>query len=190
MNHGLNELAKLLSLTVTDYAMLNIYSLSNARRAFLVAGLGGVSLVAATILQHVLGWQPCPLCILQRIAIMGVVLFAVLSASFSASRVVPTGSRLLASSAAVGGLYAAYEQLSLIWGQQQASCGLGLQLFLLELSDYLPALGWLLEGPADCANDANTLLGLPLAVWVVFLLVSSLVLLWLPSRTALPTKTQ
>ena len=163
--------------------MSNIFFLSYSRRALLVAAIGSLSLIAAVVLQHVLGWQPCPLCILQRIAVMGLVVFAGLSAVLPGSPITALVTRLLASAAALGGMYAAYEQLGLIWGQQQASCGLGLRLFLLRMSDYLPALSWLLEGPADCASEANTLLGMPLAVWVMSLLAGSLIVLWLPSRT-------
>jgi disulfide bond formation protein DsbB len=154
------------------------------RRAFTVAALGATTLMAAVLLQHWLGWQPCPLCILQRLAILGVTLLA-LGAGLAHRRVLVAGAfRLGATGAAVGGCVAAYQQLMLLWGPTAATCGSSLRMTMTRLADALPWLDWLLDGSADCAADANRLAGLPLAFWVLALLVGTMALLWLPRRRA------
>ena len=54
----------------------------NARAAYLAIGLIPLGLIGVgLILQHVIGLEPCPLCIFQRIAFLGVALFGLLAAA-------------------------------------------------------------------------------------------------------------
>lgn len=162
--------------------MPNLFSTTYRQRALFVSGICLIGVITAVVLQHLLGWEPCPLCILQRLALVGLGLFALVAALTDRHSKTATSARLLASTAAAGGAYAAYTQLTMLWGPTQLSCGAGLRMFLLRMSEHLPALDWLLDGPADCASDANRVLGLPLAFWMLVLLTVCIVLLWLPRR--------
>lgn len=154
------------------------------RRAFTVAGLGATALVAAVVLQHWLGWQPCPLCILQRLAILGTALLALSAGLAHRQGSVAFLLRVGATGAAAGGMVAAYQQLVLLWGPVEATCGSSLRMTMTRLADALPWLDWLLDGSADCAADPNRLIGLPLAFWALALLAGCVALLWLPRRVA------
>ena len=59
----------------------------NARRAYLVIGLVPFGLIGVGMfLQHVLGLEPCPLCIFQRIAYFFVGVFGLLAAAVAPHR--------------------------------------------------------------------------------------------------------
>lgn len=138
------------------------------------------ALLVAVVLQQSLGWQPCPLCIAQRICIAVAGTLALAAWLSHRCGLAERLLRLFASGAALLGIYAAYEQLLLVWGPPQMTCGPGLKVYLAELADRFPSLGWLLEGPADCAEAVNSLLGLPLAAWVALLLSAVVALTSLP----------
>lgn len=158
-----------------------LFSLNQRQRALLVALACAVALGLGLVFQHVLGWEPCPLCIAQRIGIGGVGVFALLLAVK-----LPTWAgicaRVGATLAAAFGGYAAYEQLTFIWGSGMASCSPGLKVYMEMAATALPALGWLLDGPADCLAAASEILGLPLAAWVLGFLLTAVAFLWAPSR--------
>lgn len=153
-----------------------------AQRAYAVFALCAGSLTVAVLLQHVLGWQPCPLCVLQRLGILGIGVFSLAAAFTGSQPVVSATMRSIATAAAFGGGFAAYQQLVLLWGQGEATCGSMLRMYMTRLADNLPALEWLLDGPADCAADSNMFLGLPLAFWVLLLTAICAVGLWVPGR--------
>jgi protein dithiol:quinone oxidoreductase len=152
------------------------------KRAYAVFALCAGSLALAVVLQHALGWQPCPLCVLQRLGLLGVAIFALAAALTGTKPRVSRSMRGLASFAAFGGAFAAYQQLVLLWGPGDATCGSMLRMYVTRLADTLPALDWLLDGPADCAAEANLILGLPLAFWVLSFAVICVGALWLPGR--------
>lgn len=153
-----------------------------AQRAYAVFILCTGSLGLAVVLQHAFGWQPCPLCVLQRLGLVGIALFALAAGLTSGKPSASWAMRGIATLAACGGGFAAYQQLTLLWGAGEATCGSLLRMYLLRLVDALPTLDWLLDGPADCAAEANLILGLPLAFWVLLLTTSCVVMLWLPGR--------
>ena len=135
--------------TRVAYATLAVVSL----------GLIGVGL----LLQHVVGLDPCPLCIFQRIAYFAVALFALLAASLSprASSRWVGGLALLSALTGVG--IAGWH----VWLQlnpQGMSCGPGLATMLenFPLTEVLPKV---FRGSGDCSESAWTLLGLTIAEW-------------------------
>lgn len=122
-------------------------------------GLIGVGL----LLQHVVGLDPCPLCIFQRIAYFAVAFFALIAAWLSpraSSRWF--GVLVLASALAGAGIAGRH-----VWLQTQPaglSCGPGLQAMLenFPLTDVLPKV---FRGSGDCAEAGWTLVGLTIAEW-------------------------
>lgn len=130
-----------------------------ATLAFVSFGLIGVGL----LLQQVVGLNPCPLCIFQRMAYFAVALFALLAAWLSpgaASR----GFGVLVLASALGGAGIAGRHVWLQMNPQSMSCGPGLQtmLELFPLTDVLPKV---FRGSGDCAEASWTLLGLTIAEW-------------------------
>jgi len=162
-------------------ASLTTY-LTFRRVALGVGAACAAAVITAIGLQHLLGWEPCPLCIMQRLALGATAIFALCAALTDRHFVASYSFRSGASIAALGGCAAAIAQLRLLANPEQASCAPGIRLYLLKMTDVFPSLSWLLDGPADCAADANLVLGLPLAFWTLALLALCAAVLWLPWR--------
>lgn len=121
----------------------------------------GASMVGALALQHILGWLPCPLCVLQRLSALALFMTLLLWR--------PTGTRkgflFLAGLAAAAGAAAAGAHLYLLWTPQTASCGPGLALTVAKLVDAMPLGAWFLEGAGACEDASYSIFGLPLPLW-------------------------
>lgn len=153
-----------------------------ATLAFVSFGLIGVGL----LLQHVVGLDPCPLCIFQRMAYFAVALFALLAAWLSpgaASRWF--GVLVLASALTGAGIAGRHVWLQM--NPQSMSCGPGLQTMLeiFPLTDVLPKV---FRGSGDCAEAGWTLIGLTIAEWslVWFVILSAATIFILLARRFRP----
>ena len=136
----------------------------SARAAYVTVALVSLGLIGVgLVLQHVVGLDPCPLCIFQRIAYFALALFALISASLSSRR----ASRwfgVLAVASALTGVGIAGRHVWLQMNPQGMSCGPGLGAMLenFPLTDVLPKV---FRGSGDCSEAAWTLLGLTIAEW-------------------------
>ncbi len=153
-----------------------------ATLAFISFGLIGVGLW----LQHVVGLEPCPLCIFQRIAYFAVAFFALMAAWLSpgtASRWV--GVLVLASALAGAGIAGRHVWLQM--NPESLSCGPGLQTMLetFPLTDVLPKV---FRGSGDCAEAGWTLIGLTIADWSLlwFVILSAATIVVLLARRFRP----
>jgi disulfide bond formation protein DsbB len=136
----------------------------NARRAYLVIGLVPFGLIGVGLfLQHVLGLEPCPLCILQRVAYFCVGVFGLLAASV-APRKAARAVAVLMLLAALTGFGIAGWHVRLQLSPESLSCGPGLEVMLenFPLTQVLPRV---FKGSGDCAQAGWTLLGLSIADW-------------------------
>jgi disulfide bond formation protein DsbB len=124
-----------------------------------IAGL----LSASLYLQHVVGLEPCPLCILQRYAFVAVALFALIAALVPnlPSRIAHAAALLFAL---VGGGTAAWHVWLQVNPPKFASCGPGLETLLTELP-LARALPRIFHGSGDCTEVQWTFLGLSIAGW-------------------------
>lgn len=122
-------------------------------------GLIGVGLV----LQHVMGLNPCPLCIFQRFAYLATGVFALLAAAV-APRTAARGLAALMLLAALTGLGIAAWHVRLQLSPESLSCGPGLEIMLenFPLTQVLPRV---FRGSGDCAEAGWTLFGLSIAGW-------------------------
>jgi len=132
------------------------------------------ALLAALALQHVHGWQPCPLCILQRLSAIGLIVAIGGWALAPANHPVRTAALGVAAlfcgaGAAVGG-----GQLWVLAFPSAGACGPGLALYAQQLVEALPGSAWLLDGSGACDDARYSLLGLPLAAWSVLAHVGTL----------------
>ncbi len=139
----------------------------NALGAAACAGLMGYALYA----QYGLGLEPCPLCVLQRIAVivLGVVfLMAALHPAGVVGRriyAVLLGIVALAGSGVAG----RHVWLTMLPPERVPACGPGLD-FMLESFPLRDALSMVLAGSGECAKVEWQLLGLSMPVWVLMAL--------------------
>lgn len=116
-------------------------------------------------LQHGVGLEPCPMCIMQRYALLGVGVVCALAAahrpSHKACRVYGALVALLSGT----GAYIAARQTWLQWNPPAfAECGPDLP-FLLERFPINEALPMIFRGTGDCSAIDWTFLGLSIANW-------------------------
>jgi disulfide bond formation protein DsbB len=157
------------------------------RRALGLICLACVLMLAFGLyLQHVVGLEPCPMCIVQRYALVLVALFTGLAAIFRSRPLQVTGG-VLALVSAVGGAYTAAAQSWLQWYPPEVvSCGRDLY-GMIETFPLKRALPLIFRGGGDCSKVDWSLFGLTLANWsfVAFVVLSLLLItLLLRRRTA------
>jgi protein dithiol:quinone oxidoreductase len=136
----------------------------SAGRAYLAIGAIAFGLIGVGMfLQHVIGLEPCPLCISQRIAYFFVGVFALLAAAVAPRRAVRWVAVLMVIAALTGfGIAAWHVRLQL--NPESLSCGPGLEVMLdnFPLTQVLPRV---FKGSGDCAQAGWTLFGLSIAGW-------------------------
>lgn len=143
--------------------------------------LGGfavcVLLIAiALYMQHVMGLEPCPLCILQRVAVMAVGLILLVAAVHDPGR---TGQRVYAVltllTAATGGAIAArHVWLENLPEERVPACGPALD-YMLENFPLQRVIEMVLRGSGECAEVAWSFLGLSIAGWMLVVFGSFIV---------------
>ena len=126
---------------------------------------GGL-LAFALYLQHVQNQEPCPLCILQRVAFIDMMaVFAIGAIHGPARRGAIVYSALIAIMAAMGAGIAGRQ----VWLQQLPpdkvpACGPGLD-YMMERFPLAEALPKILAGSGECAEVGWRFLGLSIAGW-------------------------
>lgn len=117
--------------------------------------------------QYVLGLQPCPLCIFQRIATIVTGILFLIAAIHNPRG---TGARVygaLIALAALGGMLISARH---VWIQAQppgtvAACGADLN-YLLEIMPVTDVISKVLTGSGECGTVDWTFLGLSMPWWV------------------------
>ena len=142
--------------------------IANALGALACAGL----MVYALYAQHVLGLLPCPLCVLQRVAVIalgGLFLVAALHPAGTTGRRVY--AVLLGLVAVIGsGVAGRHVWLTMLPPERVPACGPGLD-FMLESFPLRDALSMVLSGSGECAKVTWRLLGLSMPAWVLIALL-------------------
>jgi disulfide bond formation protein DsbB len=135
------------------------------RRAFgaMAAVCVGLLLFGA-YLQHVVGLEPCPMCIVQRYAMILLAISAVLAGASGKKGLQLTGAVLVVVFGA-GGAFVAARQSWLQWYPPQvASCGRDLY-GMIESFPLQRVIPMLLKGSGDCSAVDWTFLGGTIANW-------------------------
>lgn len=127
-------------------------------------------------MQYARGLEPCPLCIFQRLAYLGVAACALLGLIWRG----PIGERVAlvgAGVCALGGAAIAGRQiwLQFLPPEQIPECGPGLD-FMLETFPLSETLRMVLTGSGECAKVDWTFLALSIAEWSLFWFVALLAL--------------
>lgn len=141
----------------------------NFRSACLAGALACAGLMAyALYAQHGLGLEPCPLCILQRVAVIAtglVFLVAAVHGPAGRGRWVYAGLAFLA--AAIGaGIASHHVWLQSLPADQVPACGPGFD-YMMEAFPLGQALRMIFAGSGECAEVDWTLLGLSMPVWTL-----------------------
>lgn len=141
-------------------------SLDNSpRRIFLLISVVCIALLSfGQYLQHVVGLEPCPMCIVQRYALMMVVLIAGLTA-ISKNRGVHIGGAFLMLISAGFGAYVAARQTWLQWYPPEVvSCGRDFY-GMIESFPLQRAIPMIFKGSGDCSKVDWAFLGGSIANW-------------------------
>ena len=167
--------------------LISLFSFCQARpRAVLgtIAALCVGLLAFGLYLQHGMGLEPCPMCIVQRYALMAVAVIALVGAAWpgGGSRRWSAGMVLLSASF---GAFVAARQSWLQWFPPEiVTCGRDFY-GMIESFPLKRAVPMIFRGTGDCTAIDWTFLGLTIANWsflnFVLLAVAALVLL-LPKR--------
>ena len=138
----------------------------NSRLIYLVMFLACAGLIGfALYLQHALGLEPCPMCILQRYAfiVVGVIaLAAAIDNPALLGRRIYSG--LLVVMAATGGGIAIRHVYLEHYPPKIFDCGADVG-FMLESFPLTQALPMIFRGTGDCTKVAWRFLGLSIAEW-------------------------
>ena len=126
----------------------------------------GALLAFALYLQHVQGQDPCPLCILQRIAFIGMMaVFAIGALHGPARKGAIVYSSALAVIAVIGGAIAGRQVwLQMLPPDKVPACGPGLE-YMLDRFPLSQAVQKILAGSGECAEAGWRFLGLTIAGW-------------------------
>jgi len=138
---------------------------ASPRRIFALVSVVCISLLAfGQYLQHVVGLEPCPMCIVQRYALVLVVLIAALTAA-SGNKGVQLGGSVLMLIAAGFGAYVAARQSWLQWYPPEVvSCGRDFY-GMIETFPLQRAIPMIFKGSGDCSKIDWTFLGGSIANW-------------------------
>ena len=144
-------------------------TLPSSRIIFLIVFLGCCSLIGvAMIFQHVMGLEPCPLCIMQRIAVITTGFIALAGAIHNPRRLGIRIYGVLVTLAALGGAGISIRHLWLqhLPPDQVPACGPSLD-YLLEVFPLTKVLSMLLVGDGTCAQIVWTLFGISIPGWTL-----------------------
>jgi disulfide bond formation protein DsbB len=130
----------------------------------LVAAVSVAMLAFGMYLQHVEGLEPCPMCIVQRYALILVALVAGVSACFKRGWLLYAGIAKMGVFAAFGAFTAA-RQSWLQWNPPEImSCGRDF-FGMIEAFPLGRAIPMIFRGSGDCSKIDWTFLGLTIANW-------------------------
>ena len=157
--------------------LLNLFQVDGRlapRRVLAAISLVSVAmLVFGLYLQHALELNPCPMCIVQRYALIFVAVFAGLASATGKKSLWITGT-LLTLVSAVLGAYTAANQSWLQWFPPEvATCGRDLY-GMIETFPLKRAIPMIFRGGGDCSVVDWTFLGGSIANWsfICFTLIS------------------
>ena len=115
-------------------------------------------------LQHIVGLEPCPMCIVQRYALILVALLAGLAAIFTGRAALIASSGLLLLSAGFGAFVAARQSWLQWFPPEVASCGRDFY-GMIETFPLQRVSPMIFKGSGECSKVDWTLLGLSIANW-------------------------
>ena len=158
------------------------------RRVFALVSAACVLMLAFGLYQQLSkGLSPCPMCIVQRYALISVAIFSGLTAASSKKSMHVFGAASMFAGAGFGAFVAARQTWLQWYPPEIATCG---RDFYGMVSDFPlnRAIPMIFRGSGDCSAVDWTFLGGSIANWsfVCFTLMGSLALLLIWRRAARP----
>lgn len=153
-------------------------NLASPRSLFFLAFLGCLALMGGALyLEHSVGLEPCPLCIVQRIF---VILFGLVSLIAALHGPAAPGRRIYAGLALLLAGAGAATSGRQIWLQgippeQLPSCLPSLE-YMMEALPFQEIVRQVLHGTADCAEVNWTLFGMSVPEWSLLAFVGMILL--------------
>ncbi len=157
---------------------------AHPRRVFAAISAVCVALLAFGLyLQHVVGLEPCPMCIVQRYALVLIALVAAVTAASAKKGIQIGGAALLAALAGFGGFVAARQSWLQWYPPEVVSCGRDFY-GMIETFPLQRAIPMIFKGSGDCSKVDWTFLGGSIANWsfLCFLAIGLLALLLMARR--------
>ena len=144
-------------------------TLPSSRTIFFIVFLGCIGLICtALFMQYVMHWEPCPLCILQRIMVIVTGIIALIGALHNPRELgIKIYGGLVTLSAMMGGAVSIrHIYLQHLPPDQVPSCGPGLD-YLMQVFSLMEVLKMLLVGDGTCATILWSLFGLSIPGWTL-----------------------
>lgn len=149
----------------------------------LVAAACVAMLAFGLYLQHVVGLEPCPMCIVQRYALILVAVVAGVTALVSGRGGLAAGSLVGLLFAGFGAFVAARQSWLQWYPPEVASCGRDFY-GMIETFPLKRAIPMIFRGSGDCTKIDWTFLGGSIANWsFLWFVFFALVFAWLAART-------
>ena len=149
----------------------------SSRRLFIASALFSASLLAAAYyFQYGLGLEPCPRCILQRIAVFAFGLLSLIVAIHNPNGWILRSYAFLASLFATMGLAIAGRH---VWLQgldpdEVPACGPGLE-YIMDTFPLSKAMDIILRGSGECADISWQFIGLSMPAWMAVIFIGFLI---------------
>lgn len=171
------------SFTLTAYRMiylaigvtcLALLLLPPRRLAYLLGALVCAGLMGwALWLQYGLNLDPCPLCSVQRMVVIGIGVVFLIAAAQGPGNL---GAAIYAGLVMVLGIFGAAVAFRHVWIQhlpkdQVPACGMGLD-YMLETLPLADVFGKLFKGTGECAEAGWIFLGLGIPAWTFIAFVA------------------
>jgi disulfide bond formation protein DsbB len=153
--------------------MLDRWSVRQIMSSVVVACVG--LLAFGLYLQHVVGLEPCPMCIVQRYTMVLIGVVAALAAAVSVRRVQLALSGVLALLAGFGAFVAARQSWLQWYPPEIATCGRDFY-GMIESFPLQRAIPMIFKGSGDCTAVDWTFLGGTIANWAFLWFVAMVVL--------------
>ena len=141
------------------------------------------SIVVALALQHLLGWLPCPLCVLQRLTSLALLIPLLARLGLTPGSSKDNVALAVCALFALAGAGASVAHLWVLGHPSDEACSPGLARMAMHLVDAIPGSEWLLEGSGACEDARYKLFGLPLPAWSLLSQTGSFALALLSRRS-------
>jgi disulfide bond formation protein DsbB len=145
--------------------MLLTYFDAMPRRVLVLVAAACVAMLAFGLyLQHVVGLEPCPMCIVQRYALVLVAVVAGITAIAKSRGLLVAGSGVMVLLSGFGAFVAARQSFLQWYPPEIASCGRDFY-GMIETFPLKRAIPMIFKGSGDCTKIDWTFLGGSIANW-------------------------
>lgn len=146
-------------------SLINFFFGSPRRLLAIIAVCCAALLAFAFYLQHSLDLEPCPMCILQRISLMGVGIAALIGSLWGHKIWLGLWGLLAWGISGFGGFVAARQSFLQWYPPEFATCGRDFYGVLESNFPLREKIPMFFKGTADCSMVDWTMLGLSIANW-------------------------